>query len=79
LGGAGIVVDLVVDLVAFEGGAEGCGDCAWDTEALVAVVEDVEEGEGGVFVDGLGGGGVDEVPCGADVGVWDIEGLVEGL
>jgi hypothetical protein len=77
LGGAGIVIDLVVDLVAFEGGAEGCGDCAGYAEALVAVVEDVEEGEGGVFIDSLGCGGVDEVPCGANVGVWDIEGLVE--
>lgn len=77
--GGGIVVDLVVDLVAFEGGAQRGGDGAWDAEALVAVVEDVEEGEGGIFVDGLGGGGVDEVPCGADVGVWDIEGFVEWL
>lgn len=27
------------------------------------VVEDVEEGEAGVFVNGGPGGGVDEVPC----------------
>jgi hypothetical protein len=45
----------------------------------VAVVEDVEECEGGVFIDGLGCGRVDEVPCRADVGVWDIEGFVEWL
>lgn len=57
-----MVVDLVVDLVAFEAGAEGGGYRAWDPEAFVPVVEDVEEGEGGVFGDCGGGGRVDEVP-----------------
>jgi hypothetical protein len=45
----------------------------------VAVVEDVEEGEGCVFGDGGGGGWVDEVPGGADVCVGDGEGVVEVL
>jgi hypothetical protein len=44
----------------------------------VAVVEDVEECEGRVVRDGGAGGGVYQVPCGADVGVGDGEGLVEG-
>ena len=72
-----LVVDLVVDLVAFEGGAEGWRDGAGYAEAFVAVIEDVEEGEGGVFGDGRGREGVDEVPGGADVGVGDVEGGVE--
>ena len=41
------------------------------------VVEDVEEGEGGVVGNGGVGGGVDEVPSGAEVGVGDVEGGVE--
>jgi hypothetical protein len=44
------LVDLVVDLVVLEGGAQGRWDGARDAEALVAVVEDVQEGERGVFV-----------------------------
>lgn len=44
----------------------------------MAVVEDVEEGEGRVVGDGVSGGGVYQVPGGADVGVRDGEGLVEG-
>lgn len=39
-----MAVDLVVDLVALEAGAQRGGDGARDAEALVAVVEDVEEG-----------------------------------
>ena len=65
LGGpAGIAgrVDLVVDLVALEAGAEGGGDGARDAEAFVPVVEDVEECEAGVLVDRGRGRGVDEVP-----------------
>jgi hypothetical protein len=72
------IVDLVVYLVRLEGRAEGGGDCAGDPEAFVAVVEDVEECEGRVVRDGGAGGGVYQVPCGADVGVGDGEGLVEG-
>lgn len=45
----------------------------------MAVIKDVEESEGGVFADGFVGVGVHEVPGRADVGVWDIEGGVEGL
>lgn len=45
----------------------------------MAVVEDVEEGEGGVLADGGVGVGVDEVPGGADVRVGDVEAGVEGL
>lgn len=67
---------MVVDLIAFEGGAQGRGDAAGDTEAFVAVVEDVEEGEGGVFVDSGRSRRVDEVPSGTDVGVGDVEGVV---
>lgn len=44
------VVELVVDLVGFERGAEGGGYAAGDAVPLVSVVEDVEEREGGVFV-----------------------------
>jgi hypothetical protein len=57
--GCVVVVELVVDLVALEGGAEGGGDGAGDAEAFVPVVEDVQKGEAGVFVDGGGGRGVD--------------------
>lgn len=70
---------MIVDFVGFEGGAEGRGDSARDAVALVSVVEDVEEGEGGVFGDCGGGRGVDEIPGGADVGVGYGEGVVEGL
>jgi hypothetical protein len=45
----------------------------------VPVVEDVKEGEAGVLVDGGVGLGVDKVPGRADVGVGDLEGLVEVL
>lgn len=38
----------------------------------MTVVEDVKEGEAGVFVDGGTGGGVDKVPCRANIGVWYI-------
>jgi len=44
---------LVVDFVRLEGCAEGGGNGTGDPEAFVAVVEDVEEGEGGVV--GYGG------------------------
>lgn len=43
----------------------------------MAVVQDVEEGETGVFVDGWGGRGVDKVPGGTDVSVGDVEGFVK--
>lgn len=43
----------------------------------MAVVQDVEECQRSIFGYRLGGGWVDEVPCGADVGVWDVEGGVE--
>lgn len=39
----------------------------------------MEESEAGIFVDGGRGGGVDQVPGGSDVGVWDIQRLVEVL
>lgn len=45
----------------------------------MTVVEDVEEGEGGVLADGGVGVGVDQIPGGADVGVGDVEAGVEGL
>lgn len=73
------LIDLIVDLVVLEGGAQGRRDGARDAEALVAVVEDVQEGERGVFVDCGRGGGVNEVPGGADVRVGDVEGFVERL
>jgi len=57
-----LVVDLIIDLIAFEASAEGGGDCTWDAVAFVAVVENVEEGEAGVFGNCGGGGGVDQVP-----------------
>lgn len=72
-------VDLVVDFVGFEGGAKGRGDGSWEAIAFVAVVEDVEEGEGGGFGERWGGVRVDEVPGGGYVGVGDGEGGVEGL
>lgn len=73
------VVNLVVDLVALERGAQRGGNCARDSESLVSVVEDVQERQRGVFVNGLTGGRVDQVPCGADVGVGDVEGFIEGM
>ena len=72
-------VDLVVDLALFERGAEGRRDGARYPEAFVAVVEDVEESEGGVFSDAFAGVGVDEVPGAANVGVGDVEAGVEGF
>lgn len=45
----------------------------------MAVAQDVEERERGVFTDGFVGVGVHEVPGGADVGVRDVEAGVEGL
>jgi hypothetical protein len=45
------LVNLIVDLVVLEGGAQGRRDGARDAEALVAVVENVQEGERGVFID----------------------------
>lgn len=76
---AGVVVDLVVDLVILKGGPQGSGDGARDAEALVAVVEDVQESQRGVFINGRARRRVNEVPGGADVGVGDVEGFVEGL
>ncbi len=70
-------IDLVVDLIALETGAQGGRDGARDAVAFVPVVEDVQEGEGGVVRDGGRGRGVDQVPGGADVGVGDVEGGVE--
>lgn len=43
----------------------------------MAVVQDVQEGETGVFVDSRSGGRVDEVPRGANVSVGDVEGFIE--
>jgi len=43
-------VEGVVDFVFFEARAEAGGDGTRDSVAFVALVEDVEEGEGGVFV-----------------------------
>lgn len=43
----------------------------------MAVVQDVEEGETGVFVDGRSGGGVYQVPGGADVSVGDVKRFVK--
>ena len=71
-------VDFEADLVALEGRTETGWDGARDAVPFVAVVEDVQEGEAGVFGDGGGGGRVDEVPGGVDVCVWDGEGGVEG-
>lgn len=76
LGSGSLVIELVVYLVALEAGAKGGRNGAWDSEALVSVVEDVEEGEAGVFVDGARGGGVDEIPGGADVRVGNVEAVV---
>ena len=57
-----MVVELVVDLVAFETGPQRGRDCASDAEAVVTSVEKGVEGETGVLVDGFVGGRVDEVP-----------------
>lgn len=46
-----VVVKLVVDFVVFERGTERGRDGAGDTEAFVAVVQDVQECEGSVLVD----------------------------
>lgn len=73
------VVDLIVDLVVLKGGAQGRWDGTGDPVPFMSVVEDVEEGERGIFVDSGGGGRVDEVPGRADVGVGDVEGVVEVL
>lgn len=43
----------------------------------MSVVEHVKEGEAGVFVDRRLGGWVDEVPGGANIGVWDVETVIE--
>lgn len=45
----------------------------------MAVIEDVQEGEAGIFVDGRRGRRVDQVPGRADVGVGNGEGVVEVL
>lgn len=46
-----VVVELVIDFVVFERGTERSRDGAGDTEAFVAVVQDVQECEGSVLVD----------------------------
>ena len=46
-----VVVELVIDFVVFERGTERSRDGAGDTEAFVAVVQDVQECEGRVLVD----------------------------
>lgn len=74
-----VAVELIVDLVLLETGAQRCRDCPGNPVALVAVVQDVEKGEAGVLVDGGAGRGVDEVPGGPDVGVGDIERFVQFL
>ena len=43
----------------------------------MAVVEDMQECERGVFIDGLTRGGVDKVPGGANISIGDIERVVE--
>ncbi|KAI4185334.1 MAG: hypothetical protein LQ346_005931, partial [Caloplaca aetnensis] len=72
-------VDLVVDLALLECGAQRRGYGARDAVPFVPVVEDVQEGEGGVLADGGVGVGVHEVPGGADVRVRDVQAGVEGL
>lgn len=72
-----LAVELVIDLVALETGAKRRRDCAGDAESIVAVVEDVQKREAGVLVDAFVGRRVDEVPCGSDVGVWNVKGLVQ--
>ena len=57
-----MVVDLIIDLIAFEASAEGSGDRAWDAIAFVAVVENMEESKAGVFRNCGRGRGVDQVP-----------------
>lgn len=42
----------------------------------MTVVQNMQECECGVFVDLGGCRGVDEIPRGTDIGVWDIEGVV---
>ena len=44
-------INLVVYFTSFERCSEAWRDVAGDSEAFVAVVEDVEEGKGGVFGD----------------------------
>lgn len=73
------VVDVVCDLVALERGPQRGGNGARDAEPFVAVVEDVQEGKAGIFVNGRRGGRVDQVPGRADVGVGNGEGVVEVL
>ncbi len=76
----GAVVEAVVDVgAAVERGAQGGRDGGGEAVAGVAVVEQVQEGEGGVVGDGRGGGGVDQGPGGAEVGGGDVEGGVEGV
>lgn len=44
----------------------------------MSVIQDMQEGEGGVLVNGGGSGGVDKVPCRTNISVWDIERLIKG-
>jgi len=70
------VVYLVIDLVVLERGSKRCGDGSWNPISLMSVVEDVQEGEGGIFVDCGCDRGVDEVPCRANVGVRNIKRII---
>lgn len=56
------MVKLVVNLVIFERRTERCGDAAGDAEALMAVVENMQEGKSGVFANCRRCGWVNEVP-----------------
>lgn len=79
LSGRAHAVDLVVDHALLEGCAQGRRHGARDAVSFVPVVEDVQEGKGGVLADGLVGVGVHEVPGGADVRVRHVQTGVEGL
>ncbi|KAL9614595.1 MAG: hypothetical protein Q9167_000964, partial [Letrouitia subvulpina] len=72
-------IDLVVDLGALEAGAQARRHGARDPVPFMAVAQDMEERERGMFSDGFVGVRVHEVPGGADVGVGDVEAGVERL
>ena len=74
-----LLLKCIVQGVALEAGTQRGGHGAGDAEALVAVGEDVQEGEGGVLVDSWVGAWVDEVPRRAHVRVRHVERGVQRL
>ena len=70
-------LDVVVNVGLFEAGAQTRRHAAGHAEAFAALVQDVEEGETGVFAHACAGLGIDEVPGKADVRVRDVVETVE--